>query len=77
MAIRLIEHPNFPNENIFGALFYEGKDDSEDEKITLIKDGFIFTEQNKYSMALLRRESAEIIFPQPSEKLLNLINFLV
>ena len=76
MAIRLIEHPDFPERNVFGALFYEGKDDSEDEMVIHFKDGFIFTEQNKYAVSILKKELAELIFPEPSKELTALIDSL-
>ena len=76
MAIRLIEHPDFPERNVFGALFYEGKDDSDDEMVIHFKDGFIFTKQNKYAVSILKKELAELIFPEPSKELIALIDSL-
>ena len=76
LAIRLIEHADFPERNVFGALFYEGKDDSDDEMVTKFKDGVIFTEQNKYAVSILKKELAELIFPEPSKELIALINSL-
>ena len=76
MAIRLIEQPDFPERNVFGALFCEGKDDSDDEMVIHFKDGFIFTEQNRYAVSILKKELAELIFPEPSKELIALIDSL-
>ena len=76
MAITLVNHAEFPETNFFGASFYEGKDDSEDERILSFKDGFIFTEQNKYPFSIFKKELAELIFPEPSKELMGLINSL-
>ena len=74
MAIRLIEHPDFPESNVFNALFNEGENESHDEEVLSFRDGFIITTQNKYGLKILHKEDAELIFPQPSAKLLSLID---
>ena len=76
MAIRLIEHPDFPELNIFNASFNEGSDKSLDEEIISFKDGFIITTKNRYGLKIFYKEDAELIFPEPSAKLLALINSL-
>lgn len=76
MAIRLIEHPEFPESNLFNALFNEGKDESLDEEIISFNDGFITTIYSKYGLKILHKENAELIFPEPSSKLLGLIDSL-
>lgn len=75
-AIKLIEHPDFLKSNFYGAVFNEGKDDSEDEKIISFQDGFIFTESRKYGLQILQKGNAELIFPDPSIELLDLISSL-
>ena len=72
-AIRLIEHADFPETNVFNALFNEGKEESFDEAVVSFTDGFIVTAQKRYGLKVLHKENAELIFPEPSAKLLGLI----
>ena len=72
-AINLLKHSTFPSENIFRAKFYDGNDEGREDEIIRFSDGFIFTKRQRYSFEKLRSDDIEIIFPEETSELLNLI----
>ena len=73
-AINLLTHINFPQENVFGAEFFDGNEEGETDFIIAFTDGYIVTQKGRYSINQLKSDDREIIFKKTNTKFFSLLD---
>ena len=73
-AINLLKHPNFPEENIFGAEFFDGNEEGETDLVISFTDEYIVTKNGRYSINHLKSDDREIIFKNTNADFYSLLD---
>ena len=72
-AINLLKHPKFPQENIFGAEFFDGNEEGETDLVNSFTDQYILTHKGRYSINQLKSDDREIIFKKTNAEFFSLL----